>query len=559
MTSRVVLSFAALLAALASAAARAESFQGREFPDFDARDPVNGGEFSLSDLRGKVVVVDFWATWCGPCVAEIPNVQQAWSRYRDRGLEIVSISLDDNKSKFLSFVKSRKMDWRHVMDGGGWKTRLAKKYGINSIPRMLVIGPDGVVIADNARGPQLEQAIERGLAKVGPKPSGEEPDRAPAEKPRRKERKPADETPDAPAPDRRERRAPDPDPPADTRPAVDLSDLAEARRALNDLAAPLAAVDDRLARLSESIDQIQRQLLLPADPQSAARRVARLHQDLIDARHELFMLGLIDEQTTVPVPPDPLASASPRAPSAWADVHRALPAFRSSVEALGAAAGNVETRIGELTERIAGLEREAARAGRGASFDRDLKETRSEASALVARLSGAWVGQLETAEHMITRCCEPLEATRARLDSVDERVASIRSRVEEAPRETEALTTLREDFGTLCEELEAAASHISGERPVLPVNPFESRRLRDIRALAEAREQLQVASDAAATLRSRTAEARQRYDKLAARTAEIRAEVDARRGAGRSLEDLRKRFADLSREVLALHDRPASA
>ena len=151
----------------ASAAGR---FLGEEFPDFSARDAITGEPFTLRDLRGSVVLVDFWASWCGPCRRELPHVKRAYEKYRDQGFEIVGISLDSSENRFRSFVRSNEMDWHHVMEGEGWRTRLALQYGVNSIPRMYLLDANGVCIAERVRGRALEAAVQRGLSAVAAVP-----------------------------------------------------------------------------------------------------------------------------------------------------------------------------------------------------------------------------------------------------------------------------------------------------------------------------------------------------------------------------------------------------
>lgn len=126
---------------------------------------LDGKETDLSKMKGKVVLIDFWATWCGPCIAELPTVIKAFEEYNDEGFEIIGISLDNAKDedKLKAFVKDKKMTWAHAFDGQGWGNALAKKFGITSIPATFLIGKDGKVVASNLRGPALEKAVKKEL------------------------------------------------------------------------------------------------------------------------------------------------------------------------------------------------------------------------------------------------------------------------------------------------------------------------------------------------------------------------------------------------------------
>ena len=137
---------------------------GVKFPDFAEKD-LAGKPLSIAGLKGKVVLIDFWATWCGPCRAELPNVIEIYKQNHAQGFEIIGISLDSDLSKLESFLKSKGMTWPQYFDGEGWGNSLAKKYGVNSIPMTYLLDRDGKIIAKNLRGEQLAAAVTKALAK----------------------------------------------------------------------------------------------------------------------------------------------------------------------------------------------------------------------------------------------------------------------------------------------------------------------------------------------------------------------------------------------------------
>jgi thiol-disulfide isomerase/thioredoxin len=125
---------------------------------------LNGKEIDLEKMKDKVILVDFWATWCGPCIAEMPNVTAAYETYKDKGFEVVGISLDEDKAAVGKFIADNKMPWPQFVDGKGWENELAQRFGIRSIPATFLVGKGGRIVASNLRGPDLEAAIEKALA-----------------------------------------------------------------------------------------------------------------------------------------------------------------------------------------------------------------------------------------------------------------------------------------------------------------------------------------------------------------------------------------------------------
>lgn len=128
---------------------------------------INGKPFDYSKYQGKVILVDFWATWCGPCIEEIPNIKQNYADYHSKGFEVIGISLDDELPAVESFVKKNKIPWStlfsHDPDAVGVEHPLAVKYGVMQIPCMMLVGKDGKVISTKLRGPQLAKLLKEHL------------------------------------------------------------------------------------------------------------------------------------------------------------------------------------------------------------------------------------------------------------------------------------------------------------------------------------------------------------------------------------------------------------
>lgn len=137
-----------------------ESLIGKRFLDVQEAD-IDGNYHKLSDYagKGKWVLVDFWASWCGPCRAEMPNVVDAYKKYHDKGFEIVGFSFDVNKEAWMNAINSMEMPWIHLSDLKGWDSEAGKVYDIQGIPDNILINPEGIIVARDLRGPQLQERL----------------------------------------------------------------------------------------------------------------------------------------------------------------------------------------------------------------------------------------------------------------------------------------------------------------------------------------------------------------------------------------------------------------
>jgi peroxiredoxin len=132
--------------------------KGNKFPEFEVKD-LQGNPLSIANYKGKVVLLDFWATWCGPCVGELPNVLKTYEKHHNEGFEIIGISLDGEQKRLESFIADRRIPWRQYFDGKGWGNKLAVKYGVVSIPQTYLLDGTGTIIGRDLRGEQLEEAV----------------------------------------------------------------------------------------------------------------------------------------------------------------------------------------------------------------------------------------------------------------------------------------------------------------------------------------------------------------------------------------------------------------
>jgi peroxiredoxin len=132
---------------------------GQTAPDFTMNDST-GKAIALSSLKGKVLLVDFWASWCSPCRAENPNVVKAWQAYNKKGFDVLGVSFDTNREKWIKATKDDNLTWTHVSDLKGWGNEAGKLYGVNSIPANVLLDADQKIIARNLRGEDLLKKLE---------------------------------------------------------------------------------------------------------------------------------------------------------------------------------------------------------------------------------------------------------------------------------------------------------------------------------------------------------------------------------------------------------------
>lgn len=133
---------------------------GQVLPDFSAAVDLDGTPISLADYRGKVVLLDFWAVWCGPCLGEIPKIKAVYEKYHDKGFDVIGVSLDEDAVVLREFIKEKEIPWRQIFDGQKWAGHLVEQYGVRGIPAPFLIDREGKVISVKARGHLLSELVE---------------------------------------------------------------------------------------------------------------------------------------------------------------------------------------------------------------------------------------------------------------------------------------------------------------------------------------------------------------------------------------------------------------
>ncbi len=158
-----LLGLAATIIFCGRASGRGEQLLGKPAPLF-YESAVNGWSQSLAKYKGKVVLLDFWATWCGPCVKEMPNVKKIYEKFKGKDFVIIGISLDTERKKLRNYIREKKISWPIVFDGRGWKNKVAQKYEVHAIPFTVLIDRKGIVRQVGLRGDSLERAVSRMLS-----------------------------------------------------------------------------------------------------------------------------------------------------------------------------------------------------------------------------------------------------------------------------------------------------------------------------------------------------------------------------------------------------------
>ena len=162
---------------------------GQPLTEFEVKAHRSQQTINPASLKGKVVLVDFWATWCRPCLAELPRLQKIYQQYHPQGFEILGISLDKEKEPLDKMLAARKIDWPQFYDGNGWKNKLAVQLDVHRIPFCVLVDAEGTVRYVNIRGPAIERLVKKLLESNSGPIETSEVDQAEVDQPREERRR----------------------------------------------------------------------------------------------------------------------------------------------------------------------------------------------------------------------------------------------------------------------------------------------------------------------------------------------------------------------------------
>ncbi len=427
---------------------------GQVFPPFDAKDAITGQPVNLNDFRGKVVIIDFWATWCGPCIRELPNVKRVYQKYKDQGLEIISISLDSNRQKFQQFVKQQRMNWPQIMEGNGWNTRLAKKYNVRSIPKMYVLDASGVVVSDSARGEALASAVAKSMSTVtDPKPSNSGTS-------------PSDDI---------------------KRTDMDqlLAQLERQKEMIDSAAQPYNELNRTLDSSREQLNRTSDLLVSANGRKRAAVTYNKAHQLLQDGRLILFREGGMGDVMIYlpPPPPDPRQTAQLQVIQ---QVEQDINAADEANSKLKRAIDQHLTDLYAARAQVNELKRQLRR--RSGAIDKhraNVKASEQQVLAAKTALDQGWRTHLKQADQTLVKLIGDDKQRLAAIEQIQKQIAECQELVAQAAVDPRQSRPLKRNCQQLWESVERFTQTYSGVTNSdnglpMPLNPFKERGHNDI-------------------------------------------------------------------------------
>jgi len=421
---------------------------GETFPDFTFTDVLTGETVSLSEFRGKVVLLSFWRSNHAGCAAQLVHIKRAYLTYHERGLAVINVSLDEAVDEAREYILLKGIPGRHAVEGGGWDTRLARELGVLSVPELFVLDHDGVCIEDEARGTALPRVIRRAVRGV--------PESV------------------------RERS--DPSGTAQNPTVVRALEerIERARSTIDTVGRPLVSIHDRLDEVIELIDWIESQYPHPERVQLVRIRFERIITLMREVRLELFMAGYLnDRDVQVPMSPFEQYGVDPSTEQ-LAVVERQLAPTRRAAIVMRLAMSGTWSHLQDTDSDLREVRR---RLGWGRSDLEELTGKIDEIEKIVAvirsRATDPWRRQLASIDDVLGRLAGTDTALLATLSELEERLAFCRRRLPIATRRPAAFIEVRDAYADLRVRLQAVIDELEDRGVVqpgaatLPPDPFE--------------------------------------------------------------------------------------